>query len=218
MNALSINENTSVGSAVTFTNAFIGDAIGEYFGTDSDIKREFELTHKNEPIFERYFLGNSSDIINTTTNSIKIPNHFFVSGEKLRYNHVGTASSGFGIAATSFVGAANTTFLPDENLYAVKIDDNIIKIATSPENALKSIPQVVDLQSVGIGTSHRFISTNQNAKCIVALDNVIQSPIVSTAVTTTLADRVRDVDNIIAFSGITSFYGSDLKQIGSDIM
>ena len=218
MNALSINENTSVGSAVTFTNAFIGDAIGEYFGTDSDIKREFELTHKNEPIFERYFLGNSSDIINTTTSSIKIPNHFFVSGEKLRYNHVGTASSAIGIAATSFVGAANTTFLPDENLYVVKIDDNLIKIATSPENALKSIPVVVNLESVGIGTSHRFISVNQNAKCIVALDNVIQSPIVSTAVTTTLADRVRDVDNIIAFSGITSFFGSDLIQIGSEIM
>ena len=218
MNALTVNENTSVGSAVTFTNAFIGDAIGEYFGTDSDIKREFELTHKNEPIFERYFLGNNSGIISTTDNSIKIPNHFFVSGEKIRYTHVGATSSAIGIAATSFVGAANTTFLPDENLYAVKIDNNLIKIATSPENALKTIPEVVELASVGIGTSHRFISTNQNAKVIVCIDNIIQSPIVSTAITTTLADRVRDVDNVIKFSGITSFFGSDLIQIGSEIM
>jgi hypothetical protein len=30
-------------------------------------------------------------------------------------------------------------------------------------------------------------ATNQNAKVIVALDNLIQSPIVSTATTTTLA-------------------------------
>lgn len=218
MNALTTNEDTSAGSAVTFTNAFIGDAIGEYFGTDSDIKREFELTHENEPIFERYFLGNSTDVVNTTTNSIKIPNHFFVSGEKIRYNHVGTATSAVGIATTSFVGTANTTFLPDENLFVVKVDDNNIKIATSAENALKSIPQVVELESVGIGTSHRFISTNQNAKVVVAIDNLIQSPIVSTAVTTTLAGQVGDVDNVIAFSGITSFFGSDLIQIGSEIM
>ncbi len=218
MNALTANEDTNVGSAVTFTNAFIGDSLGEYFGTDSDIKREFVLTHENEPIFEKYFVGNNSDIINTSTNAIKIPNHFFVSGEKIRYNHVGTATSAIGIATNSFVGAANTTFLPDENLFAIKVDDNNIKIATSAENALKSIPQVVELESVGIGTSHRFISTNQNAKVVVALDNIIQSPVVSTAITTTLADQVRVVDNLIQFSGITSFFGSDLIKIGSEIM
>jgi len=218
MNALTVTEDTSVGSAVTFANAFIGDSLSEYIGSNSDIKREFELTHKNEPIFERYFLGNNSGIISTTDNSIKIPNHFFVSGEKIRYNHGGTVSSAIGIAATSFVGAANTTFLPDENLYVVKIDDNLIGIATSPENALKTIPEVVELTSVGVGTLHRFISINQNAKCIILLDNVIQSPIVSTAITTTLANQVRDVDTLIKFSGITSFFGSDLIRIGSEIM
>ena len=218
MNALTVNEDITLPTQISFTNGSIDDSIGEYFGTESDIKREFMLTHQTEPIFERYFLGNSTDVINVDTDAIKIPNHFFVSGEKLRYNHVGTASSAIGIATASFVGAASTTFLPDENLYAVKIDDNIIKIATSPENALKSIPVVVDLESVGIGTSHRFIAVNQNAKCIVAIDNIIQSPIVSTAVTTTLANQVRVVDNVIEFSGITSFFGSDIIQIGNEIM
>ena len=135
-----------------------------------------------------------------------------------RYVHVGTASSAVGIATTTFVGAANTTFLPGENLFAVKIDDNTIKIASSAENALKSIPQVVELESVGIGTSHRFISTNQNAKVIVAIDNVIQSPVVSTAVTSHLANQMLDTDNILTFSGITSFFGSDLIKIGDEIM
>ena len=83
---------------------------------------------------------------------------------------------------------------------------------------MKSIPEVVELESVGIGTSHRFISTNQNAKVIVALDNIIQSPIVSTAITTTLANQMLSVDNVLAFSGITSFFGSDLIQIGNEIM
>ena len=218
MNALTVNDNSDNSSSVGFTNASISDGLGEYFGTESDIKREFALTHENEPIFERYFLGNDSDIVNVTTNAIKIPNHFFVSGEKIRYVHVGTASSAVGIATTTFVGAANTTFLPGDNLFAVKVDDNNIKIATSAENALKFIPQIVELESVGIGTSHRFISTNQNAKVLVALDNLIQSPVVATSVTTTLAESVGDVDNIIKLSGITSIFGSDLIQIGSEIM
>ena len=191
-NALSIDDDTTLPSSVAFTNAAITTKLGDYTGTDRDIKREFMLEHENRQIFERYFEGNSSSVVDVSANTIKIPDHFFVSGEKLRYVHVGTASSAVGIATTSFVGAANTTFLPGENLFAVKVDDNTIKIASSAENALKSIPQVVQLESVGIGTSHRFISTNQNAKVIVAIDNVIQSPVVSTAVTSHLANQMLD--------------------------
>ena len=218
MNALTLNEDTSLSNVIDFTNGTINSDLGSYQGTESDIKRAFEIQHENLPVFERYFEGNDTGIANTTNNTIKIPNHFFVSGEKLKYVHVGETDSAIGIATTSFVGAANTTFLPGENLFAVKVDDNVIKIATSAENALKSIPEVVELESVGIGTSHRFVSTNQNAKVIVALDNLIQSPIVSTAVTTTLANQVLSVDNILQFSGITSFFGSDLIKIGDEIM
>ena len=50
-----------------------------------------------------------------------------------------------------------------------------------------------------MGTSHRFVGTNQNAKAVVALDNIIQSPLVSTAVTTTLADQVFDTTNVVEF-------------------
>ena len=217
-NALTIDDDTSLSSSVTFTNSSITTKLGDYTGTDSDIKREFMLEHENKQIFERYFEGNDSSVIDISANTIKIPDHFFVTGEKLRYVHVGTAASAVGIATTSFVGVADTTFLPGENIFAVKVDDNTIKIATSAENALKSIPEVVELESVGIGTSHRFISTNQNAKVIVAIDNVIQSPVVSTAVTTHLADQMLSIDNILTFSGITSFFGSDLIQIGDEIM
>ena len=197
MNALSLNEDTSLSNVIDFTNGSINSDLGSYQGTESDVKRAFEMQHENLPIFERYFEANDAGIANTTNNTIRIPNHFFVSGEKLKYVHVGETDSAIGIATTSFVGAANTTFLPGENLFAVKVDDNVIKIATSAANALKSIPEVVELESVGIGTSHRFVSTNQNAKVIVALDNVIQSPIVSTALTTTLANQMLSVDNVL---------------------
>jgi hypothetical protein len=210
--------DSSYPNEIDFTNGTIVTQPGEYTGTESDIKREFGLTHKTDAIFERYFLGNNSTIIDIDANTIKIPNHFFVSGEKISYDHVGDVTSAVGIATTSFVGASNTTFLPDENLYAVKVDDNLIKIATSAENALKSTPIVVDLESVGIGTSHRFVATNQNAKVIVAIDNVIQSPVVATAVTTGLSTNFTALAEIIEFTGITSFFGADLIKIGDEIM
>ena len=217
-NALCLNGNDALPTAVDFTNGRINNSFGSYTGTDSDIKRSFEMEHENLPIFERYFEGNDSSIVDITNDVVIIPNHFFVSGEKIKYVHQGGTSSAIGIATTSFVGTADTSFLPGENLYAVKVDDNSIGISTSAESALKSVPELVNLESVGIGTSHRFISTNQNAKVVVALDNLIQSPVVSSAVTTTLADQVTVIDDLIYFAGITSFFGADLIKIGDEIM
>tara|TARA_R100001594_G_scaffold439_2_gene1654 strand:+ start:3602 stop:17350 length:13749 start_codon:yes stop_codon:yes gene_type:complete len=203
---------------IDFTNAHIDGANSEYYGTERDIKRAFNLTHDNYNIFERYFLGNDATIVSVADNTITIPNHFWVTGETITYSHVGTAASGVGIASTDgFAGVGTTTFLPD-SLYVVKVNADTIKIATTAEKALSVVPETVDITSVGIGTSHLFVSTNQNAKALMCLDNIIQSPVVSTAVTTTLAHIVYNTDNLIKFSGITSFFGADLIKINNEIM
>jgi hypothetical protein len=201
-----------------FINSEIQTNCGSYEGTDSDIKREFELTHKNDPIFERHFIGSASTVVNTTSNVISIPNHFFVTGEQVKYTHAGAGTTqAIGIATTSFVSVGSTDKLPEE-VYIVKVDINNVKLARSAEDALKFIPKVLDITSVGIGTLHRFVATNQNAKVIVALDNLIQSPIVSTATTTTLSKNAFTTDDIIFFNQITSFFGGDLIKIGDEIM
>ena len=203
---------------IDFTNGLIQTQPGTYRGTESDIMRTFGLTHNNDEVFERYFTGNDSTVVNLTENTITIPNHFYVSGEKIEYHHVGTAASAVGVATTSFTGVGNTTFLPEENIFAIKVDDNTIKLATSAANALLEAPIAVELESVGIGTSHRFVATNQNAKVMVAIDNVIQSPLVATSVTTGISTNVTVFDETIKLSGITSFFGSDLIQINDEIM
>jgi hypothetical protein len=65
-----------------------------------------------------------------------------------------------------------------------------LKFAGSAADALKITPTVFDITSVGIGTSHSFTAINQNSKNIIAIDNYIQSPIVGTSITTTLAKDV----------------------------
>ena len=203
---------------IDFNNAVIESGFATYEGTERDIKRAFELTHETTPIFERSFEGNDSSIIDLTTNTITLPNHFFVTGEKIEYNHAGAGSTmAIGISSTSFVGIGTTTSLPGD-LFVVKVTDDKIKIASSAENALKPVPEAINLTSVGIGTSHRFVATNKNAKGLIAIDNIIQSPIVSTAVTTTLAVKLTTTDDSLRLTGITSISGSDLIKIGNEII
>ena len=222
MNALRHEDDSR--DTISFNNGTIETFSSSYTGTERDLKRSFELKHKSDPIFERYFDGSSSSIVDLTDNTISIPNHFFVTGESVVYYQSGAGTTqAIGIATTTITGVGSTDKLTPgitttNSLFVVKIDSNKIKLASSAEKALKVVPDVLDLTSVGIGTSHRFVSTNQNAKVVISLDNIIQSPIVSTAVTTTLADQVLTTDNDVKFSGITSFFGGDLIKIGNEIM
>ena len=218
-NALRIEDDSK--DTINFNNGTIETGSGDYTGTERDIMRSFNLTHKNDPIFERVITAGSG--INTSSNSITVPNHFYVTGEQIEYANPGIGNSGsIGIALTTFpVTGVTTSLLPTTGIFVVKINDNTIKLARSAEDALKSIPQVLDLTSIGdlgVGAAHTFTSTNQNAKVLVAIDNLIQSPIVSTAVTTTLEDDVVSTDNTVDFTGITSFFGGDLIKVGDEIM
>ena len=217
MNAIKVTDDDK--DNMSFNNSSVMTEYGLYEGTENSLKKQFMLTHNNERIFERSFEGDNSSIVDVTNNTIKIPNHFFKTGEKIKYVHEGTGTYGaVGIAETDgFVGIGSTTLLPEFS-YVIKINDDKIKLTDSAQKALLTLPEAVDITSVGIGTSHRFVSTNPNSKVILSLDNIIQSPIVSTSVTTHLSDQVFTTDDIIKTAGITSFYGADLIQIGSEIM
>jgi len=204
---------------VSFNNGSIETNYGTYFGTERDIKRAFDLKHKGFQIFRRDFDGSNVSIANTDLDTITIPNHFFVTGEKVTYTNPGAGSTqAVGIASTDFgVGIGTTDKLPS-SVYIVKVNENTIKLARNAEDALSLTPKVLNITSVGIGTSHAFTAINQNAKVIVAIDNLIQSPVVSTAQTTTLSTNAFSTDDLIYVSGITSFFGGDLIRIGSEIM
>ena len=73
----------------------------------------------------------------------------------------------------------------------------------------------MNFTSVGIGSSHRFTAKDANPKVVIGLNNVIQSPIVATATTTHLAQITFTTDDLLYFSGITSFFADDLIRVGA---
>ena len=217
-NALRLVDTGNPNTLIDLNNASINSGFGDYTGTETDIKRSFNLTHNQLPIFERNFVGSASTVVDLTNNLIKIPNHYFVTGEELIYSYAGTGTTqAIGIVTTNIVGVGTTDKLPN-SVYAIKVDNISIRLASSAENALKTVSVPLSLSSVGIGTLHTFTSKKQNSRVIVGIDNVIQSPVVSTSVTTTLSKESLITDDIITVSGITSFFGGDLVKIDDEIM
>ena len=182
-----VEVNANVGGEIDINNASISAGYGFYDGTSVDVKRAFSLTHRERPIFLRNFDGSDSTVLDITNNTITMPDHFFVSGEAVNYSLGISTHTQVGIATTTFAGIGATSLLPTTTqVFVIKENNSTIKLASSAENALAQTPVAIDFTSIGLGTFHTLTAEKQNSKCLIALDNYIQNPIVSTGSTTTL--------------------------------
>ena len=214
MEPFEINTRDSV---IPMENVTIRSGEGSYVGAALDLVQSFELTHKEDPIFKRSFSGNNSEIVDVVNNSISIPRHFFVTGEQVTYVSPGIGNTAaITIESTNVPGIGLTTKLPP-TLFVVKVDDGNIKFSTTAQNALANEPIVLDISGVGIGLSHSITTQNQNARCLMAIDNVIQSPVTGTAITYTTTQSI-NLEQRFGISGITSIQSSDLVKINDEIM
>ena len=302
--SVSYLEFSSFPVSINFKNAELSTGISKFSSSsDLNFKKDFELTHKFAPIFEKRFNGSteytSTNLfgVDLSRDLIYIPGHFFTSGEKVTYRSelfsfvklldtevsstagigtniinvnstsgieiddyfsdtyipviavdtnsvslastissqitVGSAVTFYGLFASDStqdstlanIGIANTyisgigvTDKLSGDLYVYKYDNKFIGLCTSPSDALSTSPSLIDLNSVGIGDNHYITATNQNSKCIILIDNIIQSPIVSTGITASIQNDLALLDTTLYFSGISSFFGGDLIKINDEIM
>jgi hypothetical protein len=174
-----------------------------------------------------YFGENYIKVIEVSTNSVSLAST--ISSEIT----VGSAATFYGLfesttssnSSISAIGIANTyisgigvTDKLSGELYVFKLDNKFIGLCTSPSDALSEQPNLIDLTSVGIGDNHYIVATNQNAKCMILIDNVIQSPIVSTGITAHIQNDLELSDTTLHFSGITSFFAGNIVRVDDEIM
>jgi len=205
---------------LTFNNNILINEYNVYYGAAVDIKRTFDLNYKTNPIFNRSFDASSSDIIDIDKDTVYLKDHFFVTGEKLIYSSgtISESNAPIGITTTDFgVGIGTTDKLPN-TVYVVKVDQNKIKLSKSAEDALKFVPEILDFVSLGIGTNHILTAVNQNSRALITIDNVIQSPVASTATTTHLKSSSLISEDILYFDGTTNFFSGDLIKVDDEIM
>ena len=210
------DDNTDA-TNLDLNNVVIQSGTGSYKGTKLDLKTAFDLKHDGLPIFQRLFSGDTSTTFDFDENILFLKEHFFVTGENVTYSYDGPLTEqAIGIASTSVTGIGITDKLP-RDLYVVKIGDGSVRFAESAEKALRLNPEVFQFTSVGIGTSHNITAKKQNAKSLIAIDNMIQTPLSETQVTSTLNNSIV-FDSVFPTTGITSIAAADLIRIGNEVM
>jgi hypothetical protein len=198
INTIGIGDGNSVGQ--------LRNGEGTYTGTLSVVKRNFDLNHRNRPIFEKFWSPDTdTTVVDINANTLQFADHFLVTGEKLTY-----ANDGTGIQTSG--GAIPTT------VYAVKLSEDTFRIAPTASDALATPPTILDLTTVGAGVSHSFTQDKQDTKALIALDNNIQSPIVSTGVTVGLTSTMSATQVNARITGIGSMVGGDLIKIDEEYM
>jgi hypothetical protein len=189
----------------------LGSVNKQYNSATETFRYSFNLTHEGDPIFHKVFDGSNTSSVLLGADTFVIDNHFFVTGEPLYYN-AGPGNTAISINPSS-TGVGGATTLP-QRVFAIKIAENKFKVAAATTLAFAG--DAIDLTSVGIGTTHSFTAEKQNSKCIIALDNIIQSPIYKRIGATTTLSSINN--RILEVSDISIFKNYDLIQINDEIM
>jgi len=189
----------------------LGSVNKQYNSATETFRYSFNLTHEGDPIFHKVFDGSNTSSVLLGADTFVIDNHFFVTGEPLYYN-AGPGNTAISINPSS-TGVGGATTLP-QRVFAIKIAENKFKVAAAATLAFAG--DAIDLTSVGIGTTHSFTAEKQNSKCIIALDNIIQSPIYKRIGATTTLSSINN--RILEVSDISIFKNYDLIQINDEIM
>ena len=107
-------------------------------------RTEFEIKHEGVPIFQKTF--DPSSVLDLSTDTFNIPDHFFNTGEKLTY---ASGSSFSGVSATSIQSGGSN--IPT-TVYAIKSGSDEFKLATTRNNALAGT--AINFSSAGTGNAH----------------------------------------------------------------
>ena len=152
--------------------SFTLSSVNKQFNSESEsFQQTFKLTHRKASIFKKEFDGASTSAVITSSNTFVIPNHFFVTGEELTYD--ATNGEAIGIQhGVNGVGAATTIPI---TVFAIKKSENELQIASSQANAKAG--SAIGITTVGVGATHSFSVQKKLTKAIIALDNMIQSPL-----------------------------------------
>ena len=172
---------------------------------------QFKLKNNNNPIFANFF--NPVTALNLETGQFTIENNFFNKNERLIYTP-GTSNVGF-----SSLIMSNGNPLPSE-VYVVQpsgtVNSKVFQLSTTKAGA------AITFNSVGSGNRHKLEMFKKNEKSLITIDDIIQSPISFTPITTTLSDNVGGQvsisTSIISLAGITSIIVGDLLKVDDEFL
>jgi len=190
---------------------------------DDDLfKTTFDLTYDGIPIFVKTFNPTDSSVIDISldTSTLSIDDHFFSTGEELVYTPGSTftsiEASPIQIVETENYLGVTTTLLPS-TVYAIKINNGKLKLATTRENADAGI--AVTFSSIGDGNAHNLEMKEKVSKTLITVDNLIQSPIAYSLIRyQNVGGEIGVGDSMVHVSGISSIILGDLLKVDDEYL
>ena len=173
-------------------------------------KTSFTLQNDSKPIFQKQFDPSDSGILDTTTSTFTIVDHFFETGERLIYT---PGSTFLGISLSGITTSGGV--LPSE-LYAIRINKDKFKIAKTHPDALAE--RSLTITGTGVGNAHEFEMFKKNEKALISIDGVIQAPMAFTPITTDLEFNITNSATTFSVTGITSITSDDVVKVNDEFM
>jgi len=191
--------------SISFYDSINGDRIN---------RTNFTLTSEGVPIFVKVIDPEDTSVLNASTGTFNVPNHFFKDGEELIYTPKSTI---VGIATTAMtysnVDSGVTDILPS-TVFAVVTnrDYDQFQISTTRSGT------AVTFTDLGGGNAHQFEMTKKNDKSIVVIDDLIQHPLIFSNISHTLSGSIGTGSTIFNLSGISSINPSDILKIDDEYL
>ena len=218
------NESLAIPNKLQYGNIEESIKLSAYDGLNGPRanKVDFDLNYKNTPIFRKIFNPGDSSILDQSSGTITIRDHFFSTGERLIYTPkstfvgVGETSIGIGLTANS-IGVV-TDRLPSE-VYAIKLTNDTFKLSSRRDYALSGI--YVTFTSVGEGNAHQLEMYKKTEKSVISIDGVVQNPLTYTPIAYELQDNGGEIGfttNYFALSGIATIQPNDLLKVDDEYM
>ena len=200
-------------SSETFSNIDISVNDFNYIERANRFRHEFNLTHLGDPLFSKTISPDGISIDNDVIEFIKkdgsADDHFFVTGEEIIYNYNNIPEERI---------STSTGSLPDR-VYVIKQTENKIKLASTRSDALDGISlDLTELNFNEESEDQHFDSLNSNKKCIILIDNLIQTPISWTPINYQLTENLSGISTEISLTGITSIRDEDILKIGDEFV
>lgn len=181
---------------------------------------DFDAKHLGKSIYQKTF--NPSSTIDYENNILNIESHFFNTGERLLYTPVSTfigiGASPIGIVTDYNSSGILTTYLPSD-IYAIRINENQIQLATTKENAL--VGTYVTFTSNGGGNAHQLEMTKKLEKTVLTIDGIVQSPLSYIGIKYKVQDNYGQVSastTYFALSGISTIQPTDILKVNNEYM
>ena len=218
-------DEANIPPSLTFPTVSETFSLAKYIGKNSDFKNRlnFPLKYEEKTIFEKSFDPNDTNVLNPTTGVFTITDHFFSNGERLIYTpdstFIGIGKSSLHINTSTDINGISTDILP-RDVFAIKLNNRSFKIATNYDNAISGIG--VTFPYLGIGNAHKFEMEKKNEKVLIAINDLVQYPILNTKISHTLESnddgQIGIANTYISLSGISSIKPTDLLLVDNEYM